>query len=145
METDRGFAGDPPASLVDNTGMEIAEEQRDETGSNASMHARTQDDADFLDDLISMRPEPPPVATDVPEYYANDFAQVPDRLRNAQPMQSFDVPMEICDDFHNVIFPEIRHIVTMDGVSKSFVTIRPDDASHYVQPFEGAPFTFVDR
>ena len=123
------------ASLVNNSSHENEEGPALSQGSDGSM----------VDNLISLAPAQAQIVGDVSEYYANDFATVSERLRNVQPMQSFDVPMEICDDFHNVIFPELRHIVTMDGVSKSFVTIPPKDSSHLVQPYEGACFTFVDR
>jgi hypothetical protein len=125
----------PRTSLVNNEDNNDAEPPRSSQDSNGSC----------LDDLMELQPPLQPVVEDVPEYYANDFATVSDRLRNVQPMQSFDVSLGICDDFHHVIFPELRHIVTMDGVSKSFVTIQPKDPSHLVQPYEGASFTFVDR
>ena len=122
-------------SLVNNSGIDNAEPPRSSQGSEAST----------VDDLLELQPQPQLIVGDVSEYYATDFATVSERLRNVQPMQSFDIPIRICDDYHNVIFPELRHIVTMDGVSKSFVTIPPKDPSHLVQPYEGASFTFVDR
>lgn len=103
----------------------------------------TQADEEFLDILMDL--QPPPVADSIPEYYAKDFENVPDRLRNLVPMQTFDLPMEICEDVHNLISPDPAFVGTMAGASKTFITIKHDDPSHLVQPYEGAPFTFVDK
>ena len=157
MLTDSDVDSSGDDADVDNQGNPSADSEGQREPESASLagnlepinsapaQANDDNDAETLDDLMALQPPPPPLVGDVSEYYANDFAQVSDRLRNVQPMQPFDVPLEICDDFHNVIFPELRHIVTMDGVSKSFVTIQPNDLSNLVQPFEGASFSFVDR
>ena len=106
---------------------------------------RTQEDRNFLDDILALQRDRPPSIDLISEYYASDFAHVPERLRNLVPMQTFDLPLDICEDVHNVICPAARHYGTMVAAAKSFVMIPPDDPSHYVQPYEGAPFAFVDR
>ena len=153
-EPDNGNAGDeennnpetnPPSHEPDLPRSSLVNNEDNNNNSAEPPRSSQDSDGSSVDDLMELQPPPPPVVGDVSEYYANDFATVSDRLRNVQPMQTFDVPMGICDDFHHVIFPELRHIVTMDGVSKSLVTIQPKDPSHLVQPYEGASFTFVDR
>jgi hypothetical protein len=107
--------------------------------------ASNEPDNEFIDDIMAMgNPILPPVRN-LPEYYTNDYSKIPDLLRNAKPAHQFDLCLEICDEFHNVIFPNTQYMGTQSGVSKSFVMHPSDDDSTFVQPYEGASFTFVDR
>ena len=136
------------ASLGESSPVALAQADNDResqvlTQAESGLGSQTQQDEEFLDILMDLHPRAAPDV--VSEYYSKDFANVPERLRNVVPMHTFDLPMEICEDVHNVISPDPVFVGTMASASKSFIMIRRDDPSHYVQPYEGAPFTFVDK
>lgn len=79
-----------------------------------------------------------------PLYLRKDFCGVPKRLKNTDFIK-FDVPLEIVCDEHGVICVPDQHVKTMDGVGKCLQLISTDDLSHYVQPCDGFPLTFVAR
>jgi hypothetical protein len=79
-----------------------------------------------------------------PLYLRKDFAGVPRRLRNTD-LIKFDIPLDIIRDDHGVIRVPDEHVKTMDGVGKCLQLIPADDLSHYVQPCDGYPLTFVAR
>jgi hypothetical protein len=106
---------------------------------------RTQEDRDLLNFITDLGDDPMRPLDPISDYYTTDFERVPELLRNMLSMQSYNLPIEVCQDAHNIIRCSPQHIGTMDGAARSFVMIPHDDPSHYVQPYEGAPFTFVDR
>ena len=129
------------AGLVENA-EEDAETQMPSVSQDPQ---RTQQDGEMLGDLTDLSNERLMPLEPISDYYTSDFDKIPELLRNRLSMQTFDLPIDICQDVHGILKCDPVHFGTMNSVSKSFVMIPHDDLSHYVQPYEGAPFTFVDR
>jgi hypothetical protein len=78
------------------------------------------------------------------EYLRKGFLSVNPELRNCG-QYWYDLPLDVVPDEFDLFKVSPKHEESMDSVSKSFQLIPKGHHSNYMQPYEGAPFCYVER